>query len=61
MNLLTFFVSSIVGRALRFFLLAALLWYFGAFIKSFIEKYLGWLTLAFFVLLIGGFAALKLL
>jgi membrane protein YqaA with SNARE-associated domain len=61
MNIWLFFVSSVIGRALRFFLVAGLLWYFGPFIKNFIEKYLGWLTLIFFIVLIGGFAALKLL
>jgi len=40
---------------------AWLLWKFGAPIKTFIEKYLGLLTIVFFVLLIGGFFALKLL
>lgn len=54
-----FILSSIGARAMRFFLVAALLWKFGAPIQVFIEKYLGWVTLAALALLIGGFIALK--
>jgi membrane protein YqaA with SNARE-associated domain len=55
-----FGIASVLSRALRFFLVAALLWRFGAPIRAFIEKRLGLLTLVFFALLIGGFAALEL-
>lgn len=54
-----FIISAIGARAMRFYLVAALLWKFGAPIQEFIEKYLGWVTLAALVLLIGGFIALK--
>ncbi len=50
-----FVLASAVGRAGRFGLVAVLLWWFGPPIKRFIDRYLGWLTLAFVVLLIGGF------
>jgi membrane protein YqaA with SNARE-associated domain len=56
-----FMVASIVSRGARFFLLAALLWYFGPPIRSFIERYLAQLTIVFFVLLLGGFIALRYL
>lgn len=56
-----FGIASTISRAARFFLVAALLWKFGPPIRAFIERYLGPLTLAFFVLLFGGFAALKFL
>ncbi len=59
MNLGAFILFSVIGRAGRFFLVAALLWKFGAPIKDFIEKYMGWLTIIFFVLLIGGFVVIK--
>jgi len=59
MNLLTFTAASIVGRGARFFLVAALLWKFGDPIKTFIEKYLAQLTLAFVVLLVAGFIVIK--
>ena len=61
MNILTFTVASIVGRGARFFLVAFLLWKFGETIKTFIERYLAQLTLAFVVLLVAGFIALKYL
>ena len=50
-----FFVASIVSRGLRFFLIAGLIWKFGAPIKTFIEKYFNLLAILFTVLLIGGF------
>ncbi len=56
-----FMVASIVSRGARFFLLAALLWYFGPPIRRFIERYLPQLTIVFFVLLLGGFVALRYL
>lgn len=56
-----FIISSIGARAMRFFIVAGLLWKFGAPVRNFIEKYLGWVLLAFLILLIGGFAALKYL
>lgn len=59
LDLLTFAIASVVSRGARFFLVAALLWRFGAPIKAFIDRHLGWLTIAFMVLLIGGFVAIK--
>jgi membrane protein YqaA with SNARE-associated domain len=52
---------SVLARALRFFIVAGLLWQFGAPIKAFIERWLGPLFTAFVVLLIGGFYALRYL
>jgi len=49
------------GRAGRFFLVAATLWLFGARIRTTLERNFDLAALAFFVLLVGGFAALKLL
>ena len=59
LNLATFFGASLISRAARFFLVGALFFFFGKPIKAFIDRYLGWLTIAFVVLLIGGFMALK--
>ena len=56
-----FIVASILARGLRFFVLAALLWKFGAPIRTFIEKYLGLLFTAFVILLFGGFYVLRYL
>jgi membrane protein YqaA with SNARE-associated domain len=61
LDLMVFAAASVVARGLRFFLVAALLWFYGPPIRTFIEKHLGKLTLAFFVLLLGGFLALKLI
>ena len=55
----TLMIASIVGRGARFFLVAGLLWKFGPPIREFIEKRLEILTLAFTVLLVGGFIAIK--
>lgn len=55
-----FTVASVLSRGARFFIVAGLLWYFGQPIRVFIEANLGKLTIAFFVLLLGGFLALKL-
>lgn len=61
MNVPLFTVAAFFGRAMRFYLVAFLLRKFGRPIQDFIEKYMGLLTLAFFILLIGGFVALKYL
>ncbi len=59
LNLVTFFVASMLSRGARFYLEAFLLWYFGEPIRTFIEKYLGLLVSAAFVILIGGFVVVK--
>jgi membrane protein YqaA with SNARE-associated domain len=53
-----FVLASLLGRAGRFGLVALLFRLFGPKIKPFIDRYLGWLTIAFVVLLILGFALL---
>ena len=59
MDPVSFALASLVGRAGRFFLVAGLLWKFGAPIRTFIEAHLGKLSLAFVVLLVGGFVLIK--
>jgi membrane protein YqaA with SNARE-associated domain len=56
-----FIVASICSRAIRFFLVAGLLWKFGAPIQTFIEKRLALVTTIFLLLVIGGFVAIKYL
>lgn len=56
-----FIVASVLARGLRFYAVAALLWWFGPPIRSFLDRYLGPVTIVFFVLLIGGFVALRYL
>jgi membrane protein YqaA with SNARE-associated domain len=60
-NFLIFCIASALSRSARFFLVAGLFGWKGETIRPFIEKYFNWLSLAFVVLLIGGFAVLKLL
>ena len=52
----TFIVTSILARAMRFFIISALLWKFGEPIRDFIEKRLGLMFILFCVVLVGGFA-----
>lgn len=59
LSLAVFTIASILARGLRFFLVAGLLWHFGAPIRTFIEKYLNILAVLFVVLLVGGFVLLK--
>lgn len=59
LNLATFFIVSVIGRGLRFFIVAALLYAVGDPIKEFIEKRLGLMFTLGMVLLLGGFAAVK--
>ncbi len=61
LDLVTFTVFSALSRGARFFAVAALLWYFGAPIRAFLERHLGAVTAAFFALLIGGFALARFL
>lgn len=59
LDLLIFTLSSVAARGLRFFVVAGLLWYFGPPIRRLLEKHFGLITTLFFVLLIGGFVALR--
>jgi len=61
MNLAAFTAASIVTRAMRFFLVTALLYFFGEPIRDFIEKRLTLVTTAFAVALVGGFVVFKYL
>ncbi|WP_439154674.1 YqaA family protein [Yoonia sp.] len=56
-----FVISSIIARGLRFFIVAALLWKFGAPIRDFIERRLGLVFILFCLLLFGGFALVGVL
>lgn len=56
-----FILASIGARFPRFFIEAALLWKFGDPIRDFIERRLVLITSAVVLLIVGGFAAIKLL
>lgn len=61
LSLPIFVVASIVSRGLRFFIVSALLYFFGPPIRDFIERRLGLLFTLFMILLVGGFAAVRYL
>jgi membrane protein YqaA with SNARE-associated domain len=58
-NIIMFFIASLISRGARFFLVAFLIWKFGPNIKRFIEKYFNLLALGFTACLIGGFVVIK--
>lgn len=60
-DLFTLTFASLIGRAGRFFLVAGLIYVFGTGVKSFIDRYLDKLTIAFMLLLIVSFFILKYL
>jgi len=61
LNFPRFVLASVVSRSLRFFAVGALFWFFGEGIQRFIKDYFGWLTIGFFVCLVGGFYALSVM
>jgi membrane protein YqaA with SNARE-associated domain len=58
-NFLVFCIASAISRSARFFMVAGLFGWKGERIRPFIEKYFNWFSLAFVVLLIGGFLLIK--
>jgi len=56
-----FMASSVIARALRFFLVATLLWKFGPPIRAFIEEKFGLVATVAIVLLFGGFLMVRYL
>jgi membrane protein YqaA with SNARE-associated domain len=58
-SFLPFLIISIIGRGLRFFAVGTLFFFVGPPVKGFIDKYFEKLTLAFLLLLIGGFVVIK--
>lgn len=61
LELVVFTIASVIARGMRFYFIAWLLKRFGDPMKVFIEKNLNLLSILFLLLLIGGFAAVKLL
>jgi len=54
-NFRIFVLASAISRSARFFAVAGLIYLFGTPIQAFIDKYLNLLSIAFVVLLLGGF------
>lgn len=61
MSLMPFIIISSLGRAGRFFLVGSLIYFIGPKVKYYIDKYFDKLSLAFVVLLILGFVAIRYL
>jgi membrane protein YqaA with SNARE-associated domain len=59
LNLLLFMIASVLARGLRFFVVAALLYWVGPPIRSFIERRLGLVFTVFVLLLLGGFVVAR--
>lgn len=59
LNFPIFVIASLLSRGARFFLVSALLYWFGPPIRAFVEKRLGLVTSVFLILLVGGFAVIK--
>lgn len=58
---LTFLLVSLVSRSARFFLVAACIYFFGAPVKRYIDRYFNVLSIVFVILLVGGLVAVKYL
>ena len=56
-----FIVASIFGRGMRFFAVGTMLYFFGAPVRTFIDRYFDKLAIAFTLLLIGGVLAARYL
>ena len=60
-NLPMFIIASTISRALRFFLVSAIIYKFGEPITAWIDKYFNKLAILFTIVLIGGFVVIKYL
>ncbi len=58
MNLVTFLLAALAGRALIFMVVGLLFQFFGAPIKSVIDKYLGTVTTIFVIVVVAGFVTI---
>ncbi len=61
LNFVIFLLCSFISRGARFYIVSSLLYFFGDKIKLFIDKYFNFLTILFFILLIGGILIIKVL
>jgi len=59
MDFWLFMIVSLVSRGMRFYIQAALLWWFGPAIRHFVEKNLAWVAFGVFILGVAGFAIVR--
>jgi len=55
----TFVLASVISRGLRFYLVAATIYFFGPKVRYFLEHYFNLFTIIFAILLIGGYFLIK--
>ena len=60
-DLWVFIFASIIGRALRFFIIATIIYHYGESIKKFIEKYFNAITIAATALIILSLLLIKII
>jgi membrane protein YqaA with SNARE-associated domain len=60
-SLTVLLAASLLGRFTRFLAVAGCIYVFGPSVKELLDRYFGWTTLAFFLLLVGGFVLIKYL
>jgi membrane protein YqaA with SNARE-associated domain len=58
-NLFVFTVASLISRSARFFIISTLIYFFGATIQAFIDRYFNILSICFVLALIGGIFLMK--
>lgn len=56
-----FVLASLITRSFRFFLLSALLWFFGDRARVYIESYLGWVLGGVLLTIVFGYVLVKVL
>ncbi len=59
LNLPIFILASIVSRGMRFFTIAALIYFYGEQTRKFTERHFNKLSIAFCILLVGGFVLIR--
>ena len=59
MNVVSFILSAIVARGIRFYAVTAIIYWFGPKTLAIVEKRLGLFTVLFCVLLVGGFVLMR--
>ncbi|MFQ5901717.1 MAG: YqaA family protein [Thermodesulfobacteriota bacterium] len=57
----TLVTASAIGRSMRFFIVAGLIYFLGPSIKGFIDKYFNILTIVFTIILVVGFLAVYMI
>ncbi|MDH3348109.1 MAG: DedA family protein [Desulfobulbaceae bacterium] len=61
LNFFTFILISLISRSARFFLVSGLIYRYGSKVSTFINRYFNLLSIAFMILLIGGFVLFKII